>query len=173
MGKKAKLLNRLLLAGCVFYASFLLWNILFKYVSPLELFSHDRFFSRTLNLIPFNDLLLGNINRLDIFGNILLFIPLGIYTNLYFENASHFRLIFGMALLSITFEVLQYVFAMGASDITDVIYNTFGGLLGLGIYSLLRGLFKTDEQLKMLIAIGSIIVMIAVSAIVTTLIVYN
>ena len=34
---------------------------------------------------------------------------------------------------SVMLEVLQYILGVGASDITDVITNTFGGAVGLGV----------------------------------------
>ena len=34
------------------------------------------------------------------------------------------------------------MFAIGATDITDLITNTSGGLIGLGIYFLLEKIFK-------------------------------
>ena len=38
------------------------------------------------------------------------------------------------AVLSFVFEIMQFVFAVGATDITDVITNTLGTLIGVGIY---------------------------------------
>ncbi len=38
--------------------------------------------------------------------------------------------------LSLTFEIIQFIFAIGATDITDVITNTVGGFLGLKLYGL-------------------------------------
>lgn len=88
---KKKIINILFTIGFVFYISFLLWNIPFKYVSPLEVFSTNRYFSRTLNLIPFYDIFNGNYNSLDIWGNIILFIPLGIYMNIINKNNAIYK----------------------------------------------------------------------------------
>ena len=41
------------------------------------------------------------------------------------------RKLLAVVALSVTYEVLQYVLAIGASDITDVITNTLGGAAGL------------------------------------------
>ena len=35
-----------------------------------------------------------------------------------------------------TFDSMQYILAVGRSDITDVLTNTAGGLLGLAVYSI-------------------------------------
>lgn len=37
---------------------------------------------------------------------------------------------------------MQYAFAIGASDITDVIDNTMGGILGILLFMLLEKIFK-------------------------------
>jgi glycopeptide antibiotics resistance protein len=41
-------------------------------------------------------------------------------------------------LSSILFETIQYAFAIGASDITDLIGNTMGGIIGIYLCMLLR-----------------------------------
>ena len=75
--RKEKTIHMLLVCSFTFYAVFVTWNILFKYVLPTELFSGERYFARSLNLIPFHDLMEDNYNRLNIWGNILLFFPWG------------------------------------------------------------------------------------------------
>ncbi len=170
--KKEKAVNVMLIFSCTFYGVFIVWNILFKYVSPLSLFSDGRYFSRSLNLIPFNDLLRGHYNRLDLWGNILLFVPLGIYLNLLKQSKWHEQILTGAG-ISLLFEALQYAFAIGASDITDVIYNTIGCALGVGAYNLLKLIFKTRSRVKALVAVLSCAAAIGVGIIVLLLFAYN
>ncbi|MGO5093840.1 VanZ family protein [Clostridium sp. LCP25S3_F10] len=40
--------------------------------------------------------------------------------------------------ISLIFEVSQYVFGIGASDITDIITNTIGKIVGMGIYMVIK-----------------------------------
>lgn len=167
--------------GLIFYILFVLWNILFKYVSPLELFSTDRYFSRTLNLIPFNDILNGYYNKLDIFGNIILFIPLGIYINIIMKNNKALKNIYIKALkniyiivvISLLLETIQYIFGIGASDITDIITNTIGGILGIFIYMILKNLFVKDFKVKSFITICSILIMLPVTLLLIAIIAHN
>ena len=56
------------------------------------------------------------------------------------------RGIAAVAAVSLGFEVLQFAFAMGASDVTDLIANTAGGALGLGLYALARRAFRSDGR---------------------------
>lgn len=166
---KKKIINILFVTSFIFYVSFLIWNILFKYVSPMELFSSSRYFYRNINLIPFNDIINNNYNQLDIWGNVILFIPLGIYIKTFFKNSNMLKNIIILCGISLIFEVSQYVFAIGATDITDIITNTIGGILGINIYLLLKRLLKEDKKIKNFISICSTIVMIIVGGIVIML----
>lgn len=170
---KKKTINIIFILGFVFYIIFILWNIVFKYVSPLELFSSNRYFSRSLNLIPFYDIFIGVYNRLDIFGNVILFIPLGIYINMIAKNSRISKNIYKIIMISLIFEVSQYVFGIGASDITDIITNTIGGVIGIGIYMVIKKVFKEDNKIKSFITICSMLVMIPVVIIVILLFMYN
>ena len=42
---------------------------------------------------------------------------------------------------------MQFVFAVGATDITDVISNTLGTVIGVGIYGSLAFIFHKNEKL--------------------------
>nr|WP_300351266.1 VanZ family protein [Clostridium sp.] len=158
-----RIVNGLFFISFIFYGLFLLWTILFKYVAPLNVFSSSReIFFRGVNFIPFNDILNGNYNKFDIIGNVILFIPFGIYIPMLFRISSIYKNIVIFALISLFFEVSQYVFYLGASDVTDIITNTIGGILGLGIYLILKKIFKDEGRIKFFVAICSILVMIFV-----------
>ena len=45
--------------------------------------------------------------------------------------------ILGIIGLSLLFEIIQYVSSIGASDITDLITNTIGGLCGMVLFGIL------------------------------------
>lgn len=62
-------------------------------------------------------------------GNIVWFVPLGFYIVKY-RGKSLLRAIFLGFCLSLTIEVFQYVFGTGISEIDDLVFNTFGSLLG-------------------------------------------
>ena len=171
--KDKRIINTLFIMGFTFYIGFVLWNILFKYVSPLEIFSSDRYFSRTLNLIPFDEVFKGNFSKLDVYGNVILFIPLGIYINLLIKDIKISKSICIMATISFIFEFSQYIFAIGASDITDIITNTIGGIIGIVIYLAIKKIFKERIKIKNFITICSTGVMIPVSIIIVGLFIAN
>ena len=73
----------------------------------------------------------------------LIFIPFGIYITMLKSNWSFIKKIIPIFLTSLIVEILQYIFAVGATDITDLIGNTLGGVIGIGIFYLLIKLLKT------------------------------
>lgn len=137
----------------------LIWLILFKFAMSIEEIPH----MRNINLIPFSQSVLvnGRLELSEIIYNILVFVPFGVYIGIFLPNHSivkKFLCCFG---LSLFFEVIQYVFAIGASDITDVIGNSFGGIIGILFYATASRLLK-DRAVKTINMIGLIIEILAV-----------
>ena len=59
-------------------------------------------------------------------------------------------------------ETMQYVLAIGRSDITDVLTNTVGGLLGLAVYSMVVRLIGNREKANRMFSVLAGIVSVAV-----------
>ena len=99
---------------------------------------------RSVNLIPFGAMLHlnGKPSYNEILYNALVFLPFGIFISMLRKKKSFVRLIVPIILTSLLFEVLQYIFALGASDITDLIANTLGGIAGIGIFFVFHKLCK-------------------------------
>jgi glycopeptide antibiotics resistance protein len=97
---------------------------------------------RNINLVPFQGAQFG-ANEVY---NILFFVPLGIYISM-LKNKLNFA-IKGLVILccSLLFEIFQFVFSVGRSDLTDLICNVLGGVIGIGIYELLLKLLKNKAQ---------------------------
>ena len=90
---------------------------------------------RVINLIPFQGSFDGNgvLYLREIINNILLFIPMGIYIHMFKSEWSFIKKLLVILGVSLLFEVIQFTFALGVADITDIIDNTVGGLIGLVI----------------------------------------
>lgn len=128
--------NRRLTVGLfVFYLVALSWIVLLKMEFSIQ--SLGRF--RGINLIPFagSALANGRIDWTEIGNNILIFIPFGIYLSMLKEAWPVLLKLIAVFCASLALEVLQYVFAFGASDITDLIGNTLGGVIGIALYQVL------------------------------------
>lgn len=100
---------------------------------------------RVINLIPLQGSFdyNGVFNSREIIGNILIFIPLGIYICMLKSKWPFMSKVLPVFLISLLFEVTQYIFAIGRTDITDILGNTLGGVIGIGIYPLLLKVFKS------------------------------
>lgn len=122
------------------YIVLLVWLILFKLDTDFQNLPHIR----SLNLVPYGDSLFinGHIGYSEIVYNILVFIPLGIYIQIFRPDWTLIKKIGTGLGLSLILEIVQYIFAIGASDITDVIGNTMGCTLGILICIFLANIFK-------------------------------
>jgi len=79
-------------------------------------------------------------------GNIAMFIPFGLLYPLTFPNKSSFLpVLLAGAGLSCSIEIIQWFMENRWSDIDDLILNTFGTVLGYGIY---RGMRRTKKRIS-------------------------
>ena len=114
-------------------------------------------FDRRGNYIPFKEIVsdiysMSNLNPFsskNLIGNILAFIPLGIFIpKLFTKKCSSFVSVFFLSLaLSLCFEVTQLLLFIGIFDVDDLILNTFGGVMGYGILRLYM-IFNLPLQLE-------------------------
>jgi len=82
---------------------------------------------RGLNLIPLRSLEIDNIIFL---GNIFLFFPFGFFLRGLFRRKGWVSIAI-CAGFSLLMEICQWIFAIGRSDIDDLLLNTLGGALGV------------------------------------------
>ncbi|MEP7277589.1 MAG: VanZ family protein, partial [Bacteroidota bacterium] len=113
---------------------------------------HPTFFlhKAPVNLIPVRNKLItiSEYNKLisadrwlfisDLFGNIILFLPLPFFLFFIFGIKKSSKIIFVSCLTSICIEFIQFFFSIGMADIDDVILNTLGAALGVVILKALK-----------------------------------
>ena len=76
------------------------------------------------------------VGMLNVFGNILLFVPMGFFLPYLFKGVnSAKRLILLVSFLSLCIEVLQLLTATGEFDVDDVLLNTIGAGLGYFVFA--------------------------------------
>jgi glycopeptide antibiotics resistance protein len=110
----------------IIYLIAICWILLFKLGVRFSYMG-----KRRVNLIPFVDLSILNPENVL---NVLIFVPLGIYLGVLFARWVLAKKLFFFFLLSLIIEGLQYVFGAGAFDVTDIITNTSGGIIGLILF---------------------------------------
>jgi glycopeptide antibiotics resistance protein len=75
------------------------------------------------------------VGALNLVGNIVLFIPMGIFIPVIFERIKTAkRLLITMAILCFCIEVLQLITTTGQFDIDDVLLNVAGAMIGYCLY---------------------------------------
>lgn len=144
------------------YIVALLWLILFKFSLDLSLATH---YQTGLNLVPFADASRGNPS--EMIANFAVFIPLGLLLGVNLKHASLGRKFALTAALSLIAEITQYTLSIGAADITDVITNSLGGLLGLLLYDWGSGRAR-GQRLDRDIIVASAILLILVPGVLLT-----
>lgn len=137
------------------YLVLLLWLILFK--TSFDIISvFTSVHIRDINLIPFLGPLSGMVE------NLLIFVPLGLFLSIYFEKVTFWKKIIFIFAFSLTLETIQYVFAIGMSDITDVITNTLGGLFGLGLYAVGKNNMNPEKMNRIIVILVALFAVIFV-----------
>lgn len=145
------------------YLFLIIWIILFKLSVSIEQLPHFRSF----NLIPFYYPNETTYQIKEVLENMIIFIPFGLYLKTLNINSE--RTVFLGFLLSLSLELSQYIFCIEASDITDLITNTTGAFIGVGLYFLLKKILK-EKTNKIILVLASIITILFVSLIVIILV---
>lgn len=102
----------------------------------------------SVNLIPFQTLHLyftlvndyiddwGSVSLINLIGNVILFSPIGFFVPYLWKTFRSFKRIILVGLsATVLIETIQY-FIGRSSDIDDVLLNTFGVMIGYGLYFL-------------------------------------
>jgi glycopeptide antibiotics resistance protein len=140
--------DRLTKALFIIYLLTLFWILLFKLGVQFSYMEN-----RNVNLIPFNEPLISNgkIDVSEMILNVMIFVPLGIYTGVIFKRWAFVNKLFFCFLISLMFEGLQFILKIGAFDITDIITNILGATIGLLIFEAIEKIFKDSVKSQKLI----------------------
>ncbi len=123
------------------YLSFVLYFTLMPILTSIPfIFNHPY---DPMNLVPFVDILNGRGDFIRQVGlNVIMTVPFGFLLPLTKkENIKLLKVIFYTFLLSLGIEILQpLIDGFRSSDITDLITNVLGGIIGYTIYLILKPL---------------------------------
>jgi glycopeptide antibiotics resistance protein len=140
------------------YCLLLIWVVIFKISISWE---EVRMLagSRSFNWIPFYYDCTGSYSvlRRETLLNVVVFLPFGVYLKMLGKPMGK-TILWGF-LVSASFELVQFIFSLGATDITDLIANTMGVVIGALGYAVARMLFKTKKKLDRLINILALVAM--------------
>ncbi len=130
------------------YCGTMLWLLFGRSYGWVEGLSYEQMLRQNINLTPF--LTIRNYWRviyhrtnvamiphcfINLFGNVLLFIPAGwLLPKIWLKMRGFFRFFFTCALCIFLVELLQLFSLLGSFDIDDLILNLFGMTLGFIYY---------------------------------------
>lgn len=149
--------NEKILRSClgvlfIIYIIFLLRITFFKQAALNNLFSAIGASERTISVIPFKsiyDMAVSGISvgRIieNVLGNIVLFIPFGILFSI-LSNKKQKEVLCAAIMFSLLIEIMQFIFALGSTDIDDLIFNVSGSYIGYFVSDKIRKQFKSYKR---------------------------
>lgn len=145
-GKSRKVHIALFLAYC----ALMLW-LLFDRSGAIDGVPYWEQVRMSLNLRPFHTITkyirllsssrtyLVRLSVINLFGNVVMFLPLGLFLPLLWEKFRKLRnVLLATALIITAVELIQLLTLVGSCDIDDLILNVIGSAMGYGLYILFR-----------------------------------
>jgi glycopeptide antibiotics resistance protein len=146
------------LAACVLiaYSAILIKFVVFKAIPTIRV-GHLRFriagpHTGPGNFVPFTTIvpqLMGRghplIDLVNLIGNILPFMPIGLLAPLVFRSVSWRKALVLGVLAGLTCEVMEVVFRVGIFDVDDVILNAVGVVAGFAVFALFKRLAQPRQ----------------------------
>ena len=119
----------------VLYVVFIIWFLIFsdwygrtgemqEYHYNLELFREIKRFWDYREQVGYSAMFT------NLFGNIFIFIPFGIFLPMASRYRSLFSTMFASFVLSLCVEIFQFITRVGSFDVDDLLLNTIGGIAG-------------------------------------------
>ena len=142
------------------YLFLLTWLVLFKFAFTIEEIPH----LRQLNLIPFYyETSVAFITHMkEVIYNILIFVPAGVYFTAFLGKRKWWLGIGASFLISLSFEIIQWIFSIGVSDITDLLGNTLGGVLGTLLF-VLFGKILSKKRMRVINVVGAAVEIVGIA----------
>ncbi len=124
------------------YIVVLTWAIIYKF--SLDGSLPTTLVDRSVNLIPLAGSFTedGEFCTAEFLFNIAAFVPFGIYLSAARPNLRYRWRALIFFLISFGFETIQFIFNIGVFDMTDIVTNTLGGVLGIYVFNWIYRLYK-------------------------------
>lgn len=155
----------------IFYLVILVWVILFK----LHFAFSDIDNARSVNLIPFHYSTSAGeqFHIKEVRDNVLIFIPFGILLSMLAPTMNLLYKFLIIFVTSLVLETMQFVLAIGGTDITDLITNSLGGIIGIALYALLLKAVKDKQKIDTVISVVAEIVTVLFLGLMSVLLLSN
>ena len=134
------------------YLLTLLWLVLFKF--SLDFSSVLQLQMRGFNFVP----LAGHLR--EMFDNFIVFVPFGLLLGVTAKHTQFLEKLAYIFIFSLAAEALQFILAIGVTDVTDLITNTLGGFACLALYSLGKKYIHEKKLDTFIIIVGSVLLVL-------------
>ncbi|WP_144940096.1 VanZ family protein [Paenibacillus sp. 32O-W] len=153
------------------YVCFAMKIILFKTIPLSKAFTHPLLELRSVNLIPLRTIIEFISEPMDlvmaltnILGNIAVFVPFGIFISYTVKKKSLGYQTLILFLTSLSIEIVQYILALGSTDVDDILLNVVGGLFGIAICQGMKRIFPAQDRHLIALVVFFLVAGIAGSA---------
>ena len=145
--RECKLLTLYVCLVVILRVSFFPWHLLDGHIQPL-VFDSERIFPLKLNLIPIIHLFdVYEGWQRNLFGNIAMFIPVGMVLPFCFEKLDNIgKVTLSGLCCSLCIELMQLPFFERTTDVDDLITNTTGALIGALLYFFFRAVIRKQKH---------------------------
>ena len=110
-------------------------TVFFREIQPVSHHLNDPFWS-------FEKMQEGGIAlRAEKAMNVFAFIPIGLLFSGYRQSKWWYVILLGL-FVSLLIELLQFGLNRGSADVDDVMFNTFGCIVGVGLYAIVSGVWN-------------------------------
>lgn len=144
------------------YLVLLVWAVLWKLHVPF--IGNDEM--RGIKLVPFvRGGGFGQSAPREVLANLVLFVPFGVYLGALARGLAWWKAAAVVCAASLGLESAQFVLAAGSSDVTDVIVNTAGGIVGLAVVAVVRERVRSRILVPVL-AVATLLALLGVAVVV-------
>ncbi|MBM6614403.1 VanZ family protein [Desemzia sp. RIT804] len=150
-----KVRREVILNGFVFYILLLIHLTVFRGETTLSSVTIHLQPLSVINWVPFVETikLTNGLSMFsyyyNLYGNILWFVPMGFgAAYLLSEKHSFLRTLSIGFFVSLSIEVLQYLFDTGITDIDDLIFNTVGTIIGILLFQAVQWIHTKRKRVK-------------------------
>lgn len=152
------------------YCLILIWIVLFKLSFSLDDILALRC-KTSVNLIPFHYDVETSSHFEEVWLNVLIFVPFGLFSQML--NLGYRQSLLTGFSFSLVMEFCQYILKIGATDITDIITNTLGTIVGVVLYIFFIRIIKSQKKVDKILIILSSVCLLIFSVLIILLMIAN
>ena len=153
------------------YLAAMTWIILFKFSISLDELPDIR----KINFVPFGEMVIvnGQPDFSEVIMNGVIFLPFGIYLSALFPGGPFWKKFFAFAGVSLAYEICQYIFSIGTSDITDLMFNCLGGCVGVLVFAVIRLVAGSHRKAVIFTTVAAAVCTALTAALLAVLVIFN